>query len=163
MSWIAVAVVGVSLMGASAYMKYENAEDQANAVAREGALKAREREKKTLKLAGKQKASFAASGISLTGDEGLFGTFLNDTYDTGMEDINLIKENYNTRAGSVMSGARSQLIGDLGKIALTVSSLGSGLSKPDMGGGGTSQFGNSYGANTPAGTYDMGNYSKITL
>lgn len=31
----------------------------------------------------------------------------------------------------------------------------------DMGGGGTSQYGNKYGYNTPKGTFDMGSYSAI--
>ncbi len=127
MSWVAVAVVGIGLMGASAAMKYENAEDQANAVAREGAIKAKEREKKLLRLAGSQKASFAASGISLTGDEGLFGVTLKDTYKTGFEDINLIKENYNTQASSIMSGARSQLVSDLGSMVLAAGKAGKSM------------------------------------
>lgn len=33
--------------------------------------------------------------------------------------------------------------------------------KPNMGGGGVSRYGNSYGINTPSGTFDMGTYSSL--
>jgi len=127
MSWVVVAIsTAIVLQGASAWQKYETSEDQANALAREGNQKAEQRAIQARKLAGQQKASFVSSGISITGTEGTAGFILKDTYKTGLEDVNQIKENYNTKSGSVMSMARAQLMSDMSKMAMTASGLGGG-------------------------------------
>lgn len=118
---------GLAMNAVSAFNQYENAEDQANALAREGALKAKERDKQTRRLAGQQKSSFLSSGISLEGVDGTVNAILSDTYKTGLEDVDLIKKNYNNASKSTIGQARANLIGSLGKTAISAYSGFGGL------------------------------------
>lgn len=79
---------------------------QANAVAAEGALKARERSRQIAKLGSQQKTSFLQSGVTLQGTP---MNVLSDTYKTGREDIDLLKKNYEAKTGSLIAQANQSL------------------------------------------------------
>ena len=49
-----------------------------------------------------------------------------DTYDTGLADINQIKSNYNQQSSNIMSAARSKLLSDVGKMGMSVAMAGVG-------------------------------------
>ena len=155
------AVAGAGLKVASSVSKYKSSKRQAKAVQEEGKIKAKQRSRSALKLASQQKSSFLHSGIALTGDEGTTGSLIGETYDEGLEDINLIKSNYGNRAKSILSKGRSDLIGGLGSAALQ---LAGGMANAGMmGGGGTPAVAGQggYGAATPAGSTNMGTWTKF--
>lgn len=118
-------IVGTTMSSISAAQAYKQSKQQAKTVAAEGALKARERDLQTRRLAAAQKTSFLSSGIALTGDGDLPDVVLQDTYKTGIEDVNLIKSNYNQQSKNIMGAARAKLMSDIGGIVLGVATVGS--------------------------------------
>lgn len=118
-------ILSVLLQTAGAVMSYKNSKAQAKATAEEGALKAAQRDRQTRQLAARQKTSFLNSGISLTGDGDVADVVMQDTYDTGIADINLIKSNYNTQSKNIMSAARSQFFSSMGTMILSTAAMGS--------------------------------------
>jgi hypothetical protein len=116
-------VAGLTMSGMAAASSYKNSKNQAKAIAAEGDIKAKERAKHTLALAGKTKTSFLTSGISLTGD-GTTQNMLDDTYNVGLEDISQIKQNYNQSAKNTMGAARSKLLADIGMMAMSAAMAG---------------------------------------
>lgn len=126
MSWIITAIaVSTVLQTAGAIQSYKNSKKQAKATAEEGALKAAQRDRQTRQLAARQKTSFLNSGISLTGDGDVADVVMQDTYDTGIADINLIKSNYNQQSKNIMSQARSQFFSSMGTMILSTAAIGS--------------------------------------
>jgi len=125
MFWLAI---GAILTGLSMASTYSQAKSQSKALAEEGTIKAQQRSKRTQQIAGQQKASFLQSGISLTG-EGTAQYLIDETYDIGLEDIDLIKKNYNRGISNVMGSARTKMISQLGQFALSagIGGWGSGL------------------------------------
>lgn len=117
-------VVGTVASGMAAASAYSNSKKQAKAVAAEGALKARQRDLQTRRLASSQKTSFLNSGISLTGEGDVADVIMSDTYTTGLEDVNQIKDNYNQQSKNIMGAARAKLIGDIGGMALNIGMAG---------------------------------------
>lgn len=116
-------VASLAMSGMAAASSYKNSKNQAKAIAAEGDMKAKERAKQTLALAGKTKTSFMTSGISLTGD-GTTQNMLDDTYNVGLEDISQIKQNYNQSAKNTMGAARSKLLSDIGGMVMGAASVG---------------------------------------
>lgn len=76
---------------------------QTKGVAEEGAIKAAERAKRAKILGAKQKASFLNAGVTLQGTP---QSIIADTYKTGLEDIELIKKNYDQRNANIMTQAK---------------------------------------------------------
>jgi len=135
-------ILSAVLQTAGAVMSYKNSKAQAKATAEEGALKAAQRDRQTRQLAARQKTSFLNSGISLTGDGDVADVVMQDTYDTGIADINLIKSNYNTQSKNIMSAARSQFFSSMGSMVLGTVAGAGGL------GGGTASATNAGAMNT---------------
>jgi len=75
-----------------------------------------------------------------------------------MAEAEAIRRQGRAAARSGWSNAFSTMLSGVSNYAMY---KGWGTAKPDMGGGGISQYGNSYGANTPKSTFDMGSYSAI--
>ena len=151
-------VASLAMTGMGIVSGLKNAKNQAKSVAAEGAMKAKERAKQTRMLAGKQKASFLNSGISLEG-EGTTQNMFDDTYGTGLEDINQIKSNYNAQSKNIMGAARSKAMADLGGMALTVAggmAMGGGTGAFNPGGampsGATTSGQMSFGASNTQGS-----------
>lgn len=127
-------VLFAALTGISAISKMSAANDQAEAITKnaeaqakslktEGELATEERAKKLRYDAARQTSSFLTSGITL---EGTPEAVLGETYDTGKADILNIKKGYNTQmtnvisaanaqSKSIISSARSAVIGDIAK------------------------------------------------
>ncbi len=126
---LASVIMGAIGTGFSMSAKNTAAKKQQQALQQQGTIQARQRAKGIKALAGSQKASFMQSGISLTG-EGTTQALLDETYDTGIEDIGQIKSNTKAGVSNVWSKARSGMIGDLTSFALNT-----GLSMATMGAG----------------------------
>ncbi len=141
-------VVGTTMSAMSAIQSFKDSKKQAKAVAQEGALKAAEREKQIRRQAASQKVSFLSSGISLSGeDSDLPNVVMQDTFSTGIQDINLIKSNYNQQSKNIMGAARSKLMSDIGGMALNI---GMGAAMGGMGGGGGTTGGGGGGIGIPS-------------
>ncbi len=123
------------MTGLSIASRSSAAKSKAQALKEQGTLKAKERVKSTRALAGKQKASFLHSGISLTG-EGTPQALIGETFDVGLEDIKQIQKNTGRGVSNIWSKARSGMLSDLGGFAMTV-----GMSAVSMGGLGSSVAG----------------------
>lgn len=114
---------GIGLSAAGMASSNANAKKQAEALKKEGELKATESARETNALAAAQKVSFLNSGISLTGENDTPMGVLNSTYTKGKQDIGQIKENYDTEIENVYSQARTQLLSGLGGLTLGVGKL----------------------------------------
>jgi len=115
---------GLGLSAASMASSNVSAKKQAEALKKEGEIKASERAKEINALAATQKVSFLNSGISLTGEENTTPmAVLSSTYKTGKEDISQIKENYDLQIDNVYSQARTQLLKSLGGLAMGMGGL----------------------------------------
>ena len=141
MGWVMIIAMVVS-SAVSAYSSYQagvesRKQSQRYAEALEADKKRRQKDiaRKTRKLAGHQKASFLASGISLTGDD-TAGEVLGETYDFGMEDIKNVGEAYTNKQEQVLAKGRSDynagLLGAVSAGASGIAGIAGGL-----GGGGT--------------------------
>lgn len=129
---IGVAVVGsataISLGAASAANQKKAARKQLEAQAMSTKTAAEQRIKSIRRLASQQKSSFLSSGISLSGD-GTTQAVLDDTYDTGIADVNNILKNGQVGGESIASNARAKMMSTYGDMASSVSSYASmGLS-----------------------------------
>jgi hypothetical protein len=152
-------IAGTAMSVMSARAKYQAAKKQKSALEAEGALKARQRDIQTRALAARQKVSFLSSGISLTGDGDVADVVMQDTYTKGLEDVNLIKQNYETAANNVMGQARAQMMADIGEMVMNVGMVGA-MSGAFSGGGLTSAKGLT-GSSTMAGQSGLSTSSGV--
>lgn len=121
----ALTIASVGLTAGSMAESYSNAKHQSKAIKTQAAIDARQRVKETTATAASQKTSFLSSGINLTGEQGTTTTsILSDTYTKGKEDIQLIKENANTKLDALWSEQRSAMMKQLGGLALNVAGSG---------------------------------------
>jgi hypothetical protein len=116
---MSVVSAGASVAGGVAAKK--RSEKQAEALKLENEIRTKEKARQVKKTAGQQRASFLSSGISLTG-EGTAQDVLGETYQFGLEDIDLMNRNTKTNMENVLSKGRSEFIGGLGKAALGLTS-----------------------------------------
>lgn len=118
MFWLAINAITTAL---KAYSTYSAAKAKTKALERERDIKIKQRERRTKALAGSQKASFLQSGIALTG-AGTPQALFDETYDIGIEDVNLLSENYHNKIQSIQNQARSEMIGQISEFALNTAS-----------------------------------------
>lgn len=133
---------------------------QANVVATEGAIKARERSKQIARLGSQQKTSFLQSGITLQGTP---MNVLSDTYKTGREDIDLTKKNYEAKTGSLIAQANQSL--KTGRSAYQQSMLDGVMSVGTMavmGGVGGGASGDASSGGLSASSQSMGGVTQPT-
>lgn len=130
-------LVGLSIAKADADIRA--AEKQAQAVVAQGNIQAKNKAKQIQRQASRAKVSFLQSGLTL---EGTPITAIESIFDTGLEDINLIRTNTNTQAKNILSQARNRAILGLASTALTVASgFGdTGATQPTAPGLGSSTF-----------------------
>jgi hypothetical protein len=113
----------VSKMSANKQAKdvTRNAQAQSASDKAEGELASKEKAKQIRYAAARQTSSFLSSGITLDGTP---QDVLNETFTTGLEDIDNIERGYNTRINNTISqanstskniiaSARSEVIGDI--------------------------------------------------
>lgn len=98
-------------------------EAEARATVETAELENIERRKRTQALAARQKVSFLQSGLAL---EGTPLTAISQTFQTGIEDIDLASRNAERTAKNIQRNARSQAIGTLVQAGIGASVVGSG-------------------------------------
>jgi hypothetical protein len=106
----ALLVVAGGLQVAKAHSEAQAANKQAKASIAEGNIVAANKAKEVARNAAAQRVSFLNSGLTL---EGTPMNVIESTFNTGTEDINQIRNNYNARAKSQIAAGRSAAIGDL--------------------------------------------------
>lgn len=100
----------LALSAVSASMKMNDAKKQAEGVAREGELVAKEKAKEVRYKVARQTSSFLNSGLTL---EGTPQDVIGETFSTGKEDIGNIQSNYNAKSKNIISSARTEAIGQI--------------------------------------------------
>jgi hypothetical protein len=166
---IITAVVSAAASVTGGVMAHQQGKAQAKAAARQGDILAKESEKKTLKLAAAQKASFLSSGLTL---EGTPQDVIGETFTLGKEDIGQIKDYYGQQAKNAYSAGRTQLITGIASAAGTLAIAGMGLASAGgslAGSAGSSSAGGSLagsaGSSSAGGTIGAGftaNMADIT-
>jgi len=126
-------VVAASVAAASSYYAGQEAKKQSKRqsamLESDKRMRQKERARKTKKLAGKQRASFLASGISLTG-EGTAEAMLGETYDFGKEEVQNIGEYYSKQQENVLAKGRTDYnLGLLGAVSGVSTSVAMGAGK----------------------------------
>lgn len=113
MAGIAALAVGLISAGVGAYQAYETKQDRKAALKQAEETRQEQIKKRSKQILSKQKASFLASGIAITG-EGSTQDFFDDTYLATQADAQNVSDYYETQIGNVTGEARSQYIGALG-------------------------------------------------
>ena len=111
---------------------YNAAKSNARWTAAEGELKAFNRAKQIVQLGAAQKNAYVGAGLEL---EGTPQAVMQDTYNTGLEDITAIQSGYQKQIKNQMTQARARLLGGLlGSAAKIGSSLyGLGIGSDNLG------------------------------
>lgn len=110
---LAVAGIGASLL--KGIGGYNQSKSNARAYATQAGIQARNRAQDIQALASVQKMSFLNSGVELTGTP---AAVINDTYNTGLEDLEAIRSGYQTQIKNSLVQGRSNLLGVLGTAAV---------------------------------------------
>lgn len=108
---VATAVIA-GLNVASAIGNYNQSKSEAKQMAKAGAIVAEKRADDIMKLASRQRVSYLSAGLEL---EGTPQNVINDTYETGIADVNDIIGTYNQKSKNIMTAARANLLGGLAK------------------------------------------------
>jgi hypothetical protein len=119
----ALIVGGLSL--AKGIGDYNQAKSAARATAKEGAIAIYNRKQEIQNLVAKQKIGYLQSGVEL---EGTAQKVMQNTYNTGIADIQAIGSSYQKNIKNQMTAARSQLLGSIAGAATSLFSAGSSLS-----------------------------------
>ena len=125
---IVAAVTGGLALG-QAVAGMSAAQKQAKATAAEGTLVAKNKALEVQRKAAAAQSSFLTSGLTLEGTPELS---INSIFKTGIEDIGAIKTNYDAKAKSIITNARTKALTDLGMTAASMYTGGG------FGGGGAS-------------------------
>tara|TARA_R110000851_G_scaffold246062_1_gene398765 strand:- start:6495 stop:6962 length:468 start_codon:yes stop_codon:yes gene_type:complete len=102
------ALIGLSVF--SAVSSIGAAEDQAEATVEQANLEAENKAKQVRLKAASQQVSFLNSGLTLDGTP---LSAIQNTFDTGISDVNQITSNANTQAKNIISSARTDAIGSI--------------------------------------------------
>lgn len=103
-------IAGLSV--ASAIGNYNQSKSESRQTAKAGAIAAEKRADDIMKLASKQRISYLSAGLEL---EGTPQNVINDTYETGIADVNNIIGSYSQKSKNIMTKARADLLGGLAK------------------------------------------------
>lgn len=106
MGWETALIIG-GLQLASGVSQMKDANRQARAIAAEGDIVAANKAKEIRAKAAMQKVSFLNSGLTLDGTP---MSVIEETFDTGLQDVNQIRSNYGARAKSAVSAGRSAML-----------------------------------------------------
>lgn len=104
-------LASVAFAAISAKSQMKQAKSQAEAIARQGTLEAKNKARETVYKAANLRQSFLSSGLTL---EGTPMSVINETINTGQEDISQIIANANARAKNTMSAGRTAALNKLG-------------------------------------------------
>lgn len=154
---VATAVIaGLSL--ASAIGNYNQSKSEARQTAKQGAIAAQNRADEIKRLAAKQRVSYLQAGLEL---EGTPQAVINDTYNTGLADINEIKSAYNQSSKNIMTQARANLLGSIAKTGASALSGGVGGSDGGLFGSGIIEAGGGSSTATINGVYQGMNTWRV--
>ena len=106
-----ILILGATLLQADANIK--QAESEAQAIADQGSLDAKNAAQKTVLRAARQQSSFLNSGLLL---EGTPMSAIQNTFAVGLEDVNQITTNANRRSSNIIKGARANTIASFAKM-----------------------------------------------
>jgi molecular chaperone GrpE (heat shock protein) len=105
---IAGAQTGSQLI--SAYGDYQNSKSSAKSIKTQAEQQMETRKQEIRKLAATQQVGYAQAGLEL---EGTPQAVINDTYNTGIKDIQAIRSSAQTQIKNTMNQARSKLFSSL--------------------------------------------------
>lgn len=114
----AIASAGASLT--SAVGGYNASKSEARRLKSEAEQKMMQRREQIQKLVAEQKIGYGQAGVEL---EGSAQAVIQDTYNTGIEDVNAIASAYNKAIKGVITQAKANLIGSLAGTAVKTYSL----------------------------------------
>ena len=130
----AIVVGGLSL--AKGIGEYNQAKSGARATAREGEIAIANRKKEIQDLVAKQKIGYLQSGVEL---EGTAQAVMQDTYQTGIKDVQALASSYNKNIKNQLTSARARLLGSIASSAVSAYSIyNSAATIEDMSGVATS-------------------------
>lgn len=119
------AAIGTAVLGtASAVGKFNAAKSSARAMKRQAEQEMEKRKKEILKLAATQKIGYIQSGVEL---EGTPQAVIQDTYQTGIEDVEAIRGSYQQAIKNTLTQARAQLMTDIASTAMSSATTYTGL------------------------------------
>ena len=118
--------VGISLAsaGVGAYQAHEAKEDELERIDKQSAIDKKSIQERSKDVLAQQKASFAASGISLTSG-GTAQSFFDETKTATAEDMALVGDYYNSQISSLNKQTRGQYIRSMGQVVNSVYSYSS--------------------------------------
>jgi len=111
MAQIALLGVGLAMAGYSAYSAHETKQDQKAALEKSEALAQEDLQETKKKVIAQQRASFLASGISLTSES--VDVFEQDTELASQADAERLSNYYDTQMSNVTGTARASYINSL--------------------------------------------------
>lgn len=111
-----LAGLGVAMSVASAIGNYNASKQEVKRLKKEAEIKAQNRADEILSLAATQRVRYLSAGLEL---EGTPQAVITDTYDTGIADIQAIRDSYNTEIKNVKTQARASLLGGLANTAVS--------------------------------------------
>lgn len=111
-----LAGLGVGLNVASAIGNYNASKQTVKQLRKEANIKAQNRADDIMALAATQRVRYLSAGLEL---EGTPQAVITDTYNTGIAEIQAIRDSYNTQISNVKKAARAQLLGSLANTAVS--------------------------------------------
>ena len=100
--------------------EYNQAKSGARATARQGEIAVENRKKEIQNLVAKQKIGYIQSGVEL---EGTAQAVMQDTYNTGIADMEAIAGSYNQNIKNSLRAARAQLLGSIANAGVSAYSM----------------------------------------
>ena len=122
---IGAAIIG-GLQVASAIGNYNQAKSQARQAIKQGNQAAETRAKEISKLVAQQRVSYLSAGLELDGTP---QSVMNDTFNTGLEDIKAIKSSASTQAKNIIKQGQANLLGGLAQAGASAYSVYSGFAQ----------------------------------
>lgn len=116
-----VAAVVAGLGVASAIGNYNQSKSQARQTIKKAEIDMQNRANEIRALASRQRVSYLQAGLEL---EGTPNAVITDTYNTGIADVNAIRDSANQTAKNIRKQAEAKLLGDLASTAVSAYSMG---------------------------------------
>lgn len=151
---VAAALVVGGLSVAKGIGEYNAAKSQNRLIARQGSQDIEDRKQEILRTAAKQKIGYIQAGVELAGTA---QNVMQDTYQTGIEDVKSLKYNYQQTIKNNLTRARASLLGNLASGVVSGYSLYGMSSLTGNAGYGALMSGGKYIGNN---TYDLTGTAK---
>jgi hypothetical protein len=120
----ATTAVAIGFAALSAVSSISAANSQAKATIAEGNLATQNKAKEVALKAARQKSSFLTSGLTL---EGTPMSVIENTFNTGIEDIKALGSNYNSQSKNIMAQGRTKALSSFASLGTGMSMSGSGM------------------------------------